>query len=176
MSDYSDQSNYARIESWKKELIDSWVFTRPGEDQSLGRDMAGDVAQGIHDRTIEDQRDATGSPLKPNKDPYKTWKEVKLGVYQPLVKTGQMLSLTSLLGDVTVTDDEILMKYGTGEPPSRSASPSGSLSNQDASVTDRQKAEWNSEERPFFALDDKIVEALMDRAGDAFDKAARENS
>lgn len=171
----AEDSNIDDVEAWEKGLVDSLDFTLPGVDQSIGRDVVGDVASGIHERTVDLMRDATGAPLKPNKDPYKTWKEVKLGVYQPLIKTGQMLSLLSLKGDATITPDEIAIEYGTGEPPSRSASPTGGLSKGDEDVTDRQKAEWNSDERPFFALDDAIIDRIADRAMATFDKYAREN-
>lgn len=156
-------SNIDDVEAWERQLIDSFDFTRPGEDQSLGRDMAGDVAMGIIDRTVAEQRDVNGSPLKPNKDPYKTWKEVKLGVYQPLIKTGQMMSLLSVKGEVAVSPDEVVMTYGVNDA-------------DEDGVTDRQKAEWNSDERPFYAMDDKIVATLVDRASDAFDRAAKEIS
>jgi hypothetical protein len=172
----ADASNIDDVAAWEKDLIDSWNFTRPGQDQSLGRDMARDVAVGIQERTVAEQRDAMGGSLKPNEKRYKTWKEVKLGVYQPLVKTGQMLSLESLVGDVTVAPDEIVMNYGTGRSPTRSASPMGGLSKQDEKVTDRQKADWNSDDRPFYAMDDQIIATLADRAAAEFDKIAREKS
>lgn len=174
MIDPNGGSNIDEVESWEKDLIDSFDFTRPGEDQSLGRDMAADVATGIIDRTTAEQRDATGSPLKPNEPKYAKRKAEKYGAHQPLVRTGQLLSLQSVKGEVTVSPDEIVMRYGTGDAPSRSST--GYISDADRAVTDRQKAEWNSDERPFYAMDDAIIDAVAQRAADELAKVMNEKS
>jgi hypothetical protein len=158
----ADDSNIDEVAAWEKALIDSFDFTRPGTDQSLGRDMAGDVAEGIHERTVDRRQDVDGNKLVANEYHYAAWKAETLNVYQPLVKTGQMTSLLSLIGDVTVTPNEIVMSYGTGDQDAEGA-------------TDRDKAAWNSGKWPFYAIDDLIVAKLVDRAADAFDRAARES-
>lgn len=163
MSDLAGGSNIDDVEKWEKDLIDGFDFTRVGEEQSLGRDMVRDVAQGIHDRTVAERRDATGAPVKSNEYHYAVWKAEKLGVYQPLIKTGRMLSLVSLIGNPEISPDLIVMPYGTGEE-------------DEDGVTDRDKAGYVSGERPFFALDDAIVDRLADRAGEAFDKLIQEHS
>lgn len=175
MADPTLDSNIDEIGSWLDQLVDTYNFTRPGTDQSLGRDLAGVVAQGIQDRTVADQTDANGGPLKPNEPKYAKWKAKRFDAHQPLVRGGQMLSLQSLIGEVEVTADEVIMHYGTGdEEPlvsSTGAVMPRTIHKQIGAVepapTDREKAEWNSDDRPFYALDDKIGEAVRDAAAAA---------
>ena len=54
-------------------ITDSFDFTVPGADQSLGRDVAKRVVQGIYDRSLEERRGAT-SPWKQNEAKYAKWK------------------------------------------------------------------------------------------------------
>ncbi len=58
------------------------------------------------------------------------------------IRTGQMLSKLSIAGNITITPREVLIGYGTGQPPSSSASPNQYISDEDKKVTDTEKAEW----------------------------------
>ena len=98
----------------------------------------------------------------------------KYGASQPLMKTGQMLSLLSLKGVVDVEPSSIVIHYGIDEPPSRVFMPQGELSEQDKQITDRKKAEYNQDVRPFWGLDDRICQAIADLAGEAFTRLAKE--
>jgi hypothetical protein len=162
------ESNILEFEAEFKDLIDGFVFTLPGKDQSLGRDLAASAAMGISDRSIATQADAQGQPWRENEDKYRKMKERKHGVYNVGVLTGQMLSLESMKGETTVEPDEVLMVYGTGEPPTR-FSTYGEL--RDDEPDDRQKAAWFADSgREFFELNDddaariygEVAEALVD--------------
>jgi len=169
MSDESFSSNIDDLARWERELIDTWDFTVAGESQSLGRDMVGAVAEGINERTVADQKDATGGDLTPNEARYAARKAREWGSHQPLIRSGQMLSLESLIGEVEVEPHQITMRYGTGRPATRVSGPGGKL--RDDEPTDREKAGWNSEERPFYALDEAIVDDhVMPVAAESFDK------
>lgn len=169
MATESYKSNEDSLEADLRALIDSWDFTAPGEQQSLGRDVVGEIAAGIHDRTVAEKKDAHGEPLKPNEKRYAARKAREFQSFQPLVRSGQLLSLDSLVGRVDVTPDKITMNYGTNSAPSRVFGPSGNLRQNEP--TDRQKAEWNSEERPFYALDERIVdERVLPAVAESLDK------
>ena len=103
MSDSNLNSIARRID----EIVAGIKFTLPGDQGSLGRDLAHKVAEEIIDRTVADRKAADGSPLKPNEPKYAARKKKRYGVEQPLVRTGQLLSLTSVLGKVDVSDDEV---------------------------------------------------------------------
>src|SRR4051812_11189637 len=98
-------SNIDEINAWMDDVIDGIVFTMPGVDQSLGRDLAGAVAEGIADRSVPDAKDPDGGTWDDNREPYKSWKAAKYDAYQPGILTGQMLSLESLLGETAIAAD-----------------------------------------------------------------------
>lgn len=152
-------------------LVAGIDFSMPGRDQALGRDLAGVIAQGIVDRTVGEQRSVDGSVLKANMPQYRAWKAAKYGSYQPLVRTGQMTSFPSVLGEVTIVSSDVRMRYGTGSAPTSSST--GYLSDSDRAVTDRDKAGYVSDDRPFYGLDDRIADAVIEAAGDALDDYLR---
>ena len=59
-----------------------------------------------------------------------------------------MLSKQSIAGRVDVSPHEVLINYGTDQPPSRSAAPNGYISDEDRKVTDTQKAVWAHQGSP----------------------------
>lgn len=160
-------SNIDDVERWIQEQLDKIDFTRAGVEESLGRDLAGVVAQGIVDRSRPDAMDPSGGTWADNKEPYKSRKAKKYDAYQPGVLTGQMLSLTSMLGETTITSDQVEMRYGinkpstdslNGQPPPKAANP----------PTDRQKAQWFTEGgRAFYALDQTIADKVIEAAEEA---------
>ncbi len=158
-SDNSDQ-----VGQWLDQLVDTFQFDTPGKDQSLGRDLAGVVAEGIRDRSVPDAKAADGSTWPPNVPKWAARKRRKYSVDQPGILTGQMLSLEALIGEVRISGDVVELVYGTGS----SASGEGA----DA-PTDRQKADWFSNgtdwapERPFFELDDEIAASAVATSADA---------
>lgn len=131
----------------------------PGGSGALGESVAQAVAEGIRERTVDRGLDATGNPLEPNEAKYAEAKRKKFGSSRPLVRTGHMLKVESLKGDVVADGDSITMTYGTG------------ATDEIGGTTDRDEAGWNSDERPFFALDDAIIDdAVMPLVLEAFDK------
>ena len=169
------QHNIDDIERWLTELAAGFNFTMRGEDQSLGRDLAGVVAQGIIDRTIAHQQDATGGGLKALSEAYRKRKLKEYGLDDILFRTGQMLSLESVLGDLSLSPEEVQMTYGTGDPPARGAGPMGKISDQDKEVTDREKAAFAHEsDRPFYGLDTTIADDVAKAAAEALGSYLKE--
>lgn len=162
----SIEANSDDVGAWLDGTVGSFNFERTGEDQSLGRDLAGVVAQGMIDRTAKDQKTVDGEELRPNEEKYRKRKRRLYEVDQPLWRTGQMLSLPSMIGKVTVSADQIEMRYGIGEAPTRSMT-GDYISKEDKEITDVEKAGYVSEARPFYGLDDQIIDEVKKAAGEA---------
>lgn len=133
-----------------KSIVDGFSFTTQVEDKSLALDAAGVLADGIIARSIDEQKaaDAAWDALNAK---YKTWKVNKYGVELIGVKTGGMLSLDSVLGDIQITPELVTILYGKGTPD-----------RDDPSITDIEKAFFFSERRPFFELDDAITDRIFE--------------
>lgn len=154
---------------WVDEFVATFDFTVPGEDGSLGRDMANKVAEEIANRSVDQGLDSNGEPFKALNREYREWKRKKYHVEEPGLRTGQMLSVTSLLGNTQVGPELVEMTYGTGTAPV--ASSTGYISDEDKAVTDTQKAEWFTESgRPFYELDETIAEEVKKVAVEALNK------
>lgn len=155
-------SNVDQVNAWLKQVVDGFTWTLTLEAHSLGEDCAHIIADGIAVRSANNE--GAQGIWYANEPKYAEWKSAKYGVPNPAPnrRTGQMLSLDSLLGTVTITTDRVTMQYGTGTTPTRSSASSYFDANTDGAVTDRQKAEWNSDKRPFFELDDQISDAVFD--------------
>jgi hypothetical protein len=155
-----------------REILDRIVatidFTRPGAEGSLGKDIALVIVEEIRTRTVDNAQAADGSTLKENEPRYAARKRAKYGMDQPLLRTGQMLSQLSLLGQTTIGPQRIEMKYGLGVPPSSGST--GYIEDGDMKVTDREKAGWTEAERPFYALDDRIGDEVMTAIGEWLQK------
>lgn len=154
-------SNADEISAWLDKIIDGIDFTMPGRDKSLGRDLAGVVAQGIIDRSVPVAVDPGGTPWDDNEDPYKGWKARKYDARQPGILTGQMLSLESIIGDTAIASETVEMRYGT-DTPAKSSRNGVDPPKAKEPPTDRQKAEWFTESgREFYALDEKIADKCV---------------
>ena len=150
----------------------NWDFTVTGQDQALGRELATHVvAQGIADRSMRSEA-PDGSMWMANAPLYRAWKKSHYGFDQPNVRTGQMLSLESLVGDTTVGPELVEMRYGTGRPPVAAATLGAEMTQGDKDITDIEKAFFCSAERPFYGLDDEISEEARIHAQAALDKFA----
>lgn len=171
-------SNINEVMAYLHAFVDGFDFTRPGKDQSLGRDLAKTQVDRIMVRAEQGQcgpdgvrwaRNSTkSSPWLPGG--YKQWKEEQYGwPDEPNRRTNQMLSQTSLYGKTTIAPREIMMIYGTGDAPTDSKSPNGFFDEKtDGQVTDLQKAEWAHEDsgdkpgRPFYGVGEGDAEALIE--------------
>lgn len=169
-----ESSNLAEIVAWLDRLVDAFDFTLPGVDGSLGRDLAGVVAREIAARSANAQ-DPDGNEWAPNEPGYAQWKakRYRIGTFVPNYRTGQMLSYLSLLGNPEIAPDAVVMQYGLGETPTRSAT-GATLSRADAETTDIEKAFFCSKSRPFYALDAATGDALKETAQEALDKLVGE--
>jgi hypothetical protein len=155
--------NMDEIAAWLKAVVEQINMEMPGVEQSLGRDLAGVVADGIHNRTVEQKLDGAGNPLPANEAKYaaRKAKDYNLGANEPALRTGQMTSLESLLGQTVVSGNAVEMQYGTGEPPKSTRSGGWArpaLQAADQKVTDVEKAAWYTEKfADFYALDERIA-------------------
>jgi hypothetical protein len=153
--------------------VDTFDFTLPGRDQSLGRDLAVRAAAGIADRSNRGL-DADGQPFKPNEKRYAYRKLQRYGVDRPGELGGQMLSLTSLLGRPEVTRDAVVMRYGTGERPPANSRSGVPLRPWETKATDADKARhFTDSGRRFYELDGKIAASLQGLVNDAWEDHVR---
>ena len=164
-----DSDNLAELIAWIDGLVETFDFTLPGVEGSLGRDLAAKAAEGLAKRS-NDSLDPDGTAWEENSAQYEKYKRKRyLMADRPNIRTGQMLSPKSLLGGTEVSRDEVLMKYGTGEVPTRAVT-GVPLSVADESITDIEKAFFCSQTRRFYALDEKIADDLQGVAQNALDK------
>lgn len=163
-------SNADEVAAWIQAVVDGFDFELDVQGRSLGRDLAGVAAQAMIDRAVADGKDPDGVDYRPNEPKYRARKRRDYQVDQPNVRTGQMLSLTAMVGDTTITSDRVEMVYGTGEPPRTSLS--GHITDADQAVTDRQKGEWATDaDRRFYELGaegDDAVRGRIDEALEAY--------
>ena len=155
-----ETSNIAEVMAWLSGFVDSFDFTRVGEDQSLGRDVAMKFVERIHDRAHEIKGGAF-EEWKENAPAYAAWKQERYNVADtPTVRTGQMLSQKSLFGRTTIAAREITMKYGVGTPPDRTST-GVELADADTKRTDLEKAYYvhtgqskHEIKRPFYEVNE----------------------
>ena len=113
-------SNIDQVILWLRDFVEGYNFTRPGKDQSLGRDLAWQMVDCIMVRASQFQgpdgeewagNSTKSSPWLPGG--YKQWKEETYGWDDaPNYRTGQMLSQLSLYGRTTIEPRQITMIYG----------------------------------------------------------------
>lgn len=144
-----------------KAVIDGFNFATQVEDKTLGLDCAGIVADEIIHRSIDEQRGEAGAWYEID-ERYAASKLKNYGTNLIGVRTGQMLSLESMLGTVNVSTSEVQMLYGTGKPPTTS-SVTGYITTADKEISDIEKAYFFSKDRPFYELDDLISDKVYAR-------------
>lgn len=139
----------------------------------MGKDAAHLVAEGIIDRSAAEQRGVDG--LFPQNDAaYTDRKRAKYNVDLIGFRTGQMISLPSLLGKLDITPDTVLIRYGTDTPPTRAMS-GNYLSASDQAVTDTQKAEYfTAKKGRWFAIDEPIADNVRAYFADQLGEFIRE--
>jgi hypothetical protein len=152
-----------------KAIALSFGFEATIEGKTLGDDIAGITADMIAARSIDTESGADGQ-WPANAPKYAEWKAAKYGVDKPNFRTGQMLSIESLIGGTAVSTHDVQMQYGTGQPPTRSATGQGFNSATDGSVTDIEKAYFCSTTRPFYMLDETIGDAVFARVEQCLDE------
>lgn len=166
------ESNILEYEREFIEFVDGFDFTLSVGNKLLGKELAAEASIAIRERTVVEQQEASGAPLKPLNPKYKARKLKKHSVDKIGVLTGQMLSEESMRGKVTIEPTEVSIAYGTGTKPTRFAT-YGTITGKEP--TDREKAEYFTDSgRPFFELDDAIEEKLREVAQEALDEYVEE--
>jgi len=168
-------SNVDEVGAWLTDVVKSIDFTIPGVDSAMGLDTAFAVAEGIYDRSDSRQQGADAR-WPENSEPYKSDKLSKYGTDKTNFRTGQMISLASMLANVTIEPRLITMLYGTGLPPTSSVN--GYIEEEDKLISDREKAAIAHEEgRPFFEVDETIdAENVMPILREALGKYLEERA
>jgi hypothetical protein len=149
-------SNIDQVEAWVINSVSGFGLDAPGPTSTVGHDMMVAVAEGIQARSLVQQRGAT-EVWPENSDDYAKYKEEHYASKWINVKTSQMLSMLSLLGEFRLLDDKRTLEwlYGTGDPPRSSIT--GFLDESDLEVTDREKAVIaHASGRSFFELDQQM--------------------
>lgn len=133
-------SNVDAVAKHVEDLIATFDFTRPGIEESMGKDALHAIAEDIASSAAALQANPTGDPFPDNEPEYAEYKARKYGMHPPAYgfRTGQTFSLESLLGEQSIGPDSAEMRYGTGQPPSRSSA-SGYISEADQEITDIEK-------------------------------------
>jgi hypothetical protein len=161
-------SNIDEVERLLEQLVAGFNFLTPGKDESLGKDLAGVAVSGIVDRSTTEQVGPDGQAWADTEPAYTRAKIKYYGTDLIGVRTGQMLSEQSVMGETTITADEVTIKYGTGNPPTGTGAKGVAPKPSDLAVTDREKAGYfEAGGRRFFGLDTEIGDQLGDHAGGA---------
>jgi hypothetical protein len=155
------EDNIPEFAALLDDLANSLDLTRDG----LGADMLGAIAEGITDRTLSDQKTADGQQFEPNRGTYgKRKREKGLPVGVGLEKGGEMVSLVQVKGTPTIEPDSASMVYGISDAAKEKAlwfetgseGPDGQRSGAS-----------NQPAREFYAMDDAIIDAVVQRAEEA---------
>lgn len=150
-------------------ILETFNFTRAGKERALGLEAAHLVAEGIVDRSFKVQVDHKLKAFKPNTDAYTADKVKKYFIPEIGFRTGQMISIPSLLGKVEVEEQQVTMRYGTGSIPTHSMT--GNIFPSDMKATDTQKADWFTDKKgDFYGADPDIEEKLFEHFGKALDE------
>ncbi len=161
-------SNIEQVTRWLEGWLDSFDFTRPGREQSLGRDVANKVVERIAERAVNDRKGAE-SEWDANTEEVAKQKAAHYGVgdHAPNERTGQMTSPTSLYGRTSIEAKQITMVYGTGQPPTRCAT-GAELKESDKQRTDVEKAYYahtgqsvHKIKRPFYEVNQDDAVAVV---------------
>lgn len=186
----ADDFNLDAIAGYLDGLVSSFDFTRRGAEGSLGRDLAMTVIRGpdtgetggIMGRIAEGVG-PDGTPWPENAPEYAAAKEKAYGWSEPNRRVGQMTSFVSLYGRTTIAPDEVVLRYGTGEPPDSSAAPSGHMSDADRARTDVEKAAYahagqsrKGIKRPFYGVGQGDPENVAKVAQDNLNEMIKEHN
>lgn len=167
-------SNIDSVGAWLDDVVDGFGFDAAGAEGTFGDEAARAVADDIHTSAEDVQQEPPGKEFPDNEDKYAAAKAKKYGRTGKSfgLRTGQMLSIESLLGDVAVKHDEVVMQYGTGKPPS--SSKSGYLSDEDRSITDVEKARYMTRDGAktidFYQLGPYAEKAVAEIGADALER------
>lgn len=145
-------SNIDAVAAKVQAAIESFGFNARSADggETVGEACARAVAEDIASSAVDLQQTPKGDEFPDNDPDYAEMKERKYGRAGRSygIRTGQTLSVESLMGQVEATDDTLTMRYGTGKPPSHAVGGSGLVTPADQKATDIEKAEWLTRSNP----------------------------
>ena len=85
----AQNSNIGQVQAWLRGFVDSVNFMRPGNDQSLGHDVANKVVNQIIERSEKQPTGGVDREWEMNADKYAKWKEKRYGIADgPNTRTG----------------------------------------------------------------------------------------
>ena len=85
----AQNSNIGQVQAWLRGFVDSVNFMRPGNDQSLGHDVANKVVNQIIERSEKQPTGGVDREWEMNADEYAKWKEKRYGIADgPNTRTG----------------------------------------------------------------------------------------
>ncbi len=160
-------SNVNELEAEFLAAFDEFGFdTVTSSGETVGEQVAQTVAEMIH---ASDAVGPGGTPWPENREPYRGEKRRKYGSDTTGFRTGQMLSVKSLYGEPQIGGDEMTRVYGTGQPPTHGEDGLGFDAEADGEVTDREKAEYFTENvGEFYSLNEEREAAVGEIVRDAF--------
>jgi len=152
--------------------IQSFGFRSTHEGRALGEIIVEEIAEGIAIRSTEQQMSPSAGTWPENSDNpagkgYRSRKKKKYGTDLVNERTGQMLSIQALKGEVKISDRLIEMRYGSATCP-QSAKNGATLTNQDATTMDIVKAFYAERQgRGFYELDQDITDKTFNSTSEA---------
>ncbi len=161
--------NTADLRGFVVGTIETFDFRAATEEgRALGEILPDVIADGISERSTRERAAPSTGTWRENEEKYKRRKLRLYGVGETNSRTGQMLSILSLRGKVTIEPQLLTMEYGTGQPPSSGST--GYISDQDRLITDEDKAFYAAEDgRGFYELDETIGRDLDEEVGKCLD-------
>lgn len=169
-------SNIDEVGRWLDETIAEFGFETETGSGPLGLVAARLIAEDIASSAVDVQAEADGTEFPDNEDRYARFKAEKYGRTGKSygLRTGQMLSVESLMGEVVVSTETVVMNYGTGKPPTTSKT--GYLTAADTSITDVEKAFYirrSGKPIDFYQVGPFADEAVKEATADALERHLR---
>lgn len=129
-----------------RRAVELAVFQFDFESRAAGGGTVGEacqriIAEDIHESAQDVQADPMGQDFPDNDDDYAEFKERVYGRTGRSYgfRTGQTLSVESLMGELSTNGKEATMSYGTGQVVTRSDGGNGYVGDSDRDATDVEK-------------------------------------
>lgn len=154
------EDNLDQVAQMLDELATLIDFTEPGANGSLGETLIDTVVGAIADRNAQEV-DPDGVSWDVNQGKYGQAKQERgLPIGVGLREGGEMVSLQQLRGEVQITADEAIVRYGTDTEARRKAQ---WFTNGSDGTDGEPSGASNQPPRPFFAMSDEDVDAVVDQ-------------
>jgi len=161
-------SNLQSLSSALEDLENACDFDRPGSPNGrIGDDIAYIAGNIIQERTFNQQLDGDGNQIEPNRGRYGEAKRdrglpVGIGFSDRGDDGPKMLDIAQVVGTTNIQPKEMTQAFGTLE-------------------SSQNKGRWfetgndgrNQPPRPFYDLDDEIIDKIMDHIGERVSSTLR---